>query len=41
MTSLPAARPADRPVPTATSGREVGIKQAADQDLAFGDGLDP
>jgi hypothetical protein len=41
MSSLPAARPAGRHVPAAPSCGEVGVKQTADQDLAFGDGLDP
>jgi hypothetical protein len=41
MCGLPVRRAAGRPVPPAPSGGEVGVKQAVDQDLAFGDGLDP
>jgi hypothetical protein len=41
MCGLPVRRPPAglrRPAP---SGGEVGVNQAVDQDLAFGDGLDP
>jgi alkanesulfonate monooxygenase SsuD/methylene tetrahydromethanopterin reductase-like flavin-dependent oxidoreductase (luciferase family) len=38
----PAGQARRRPTGAAApSGGEVGVKQAVDQDLAFGDGLDP
>jgi len=41
MCSLPVRRPAGGLCRPAPSGGEVRVKQAVDQDLAFGDGLDP
>jgi hypothetical protein len=41
MCSLPVRRPLAGLCRPAPSGGEVGVKQAVDQDLAFGDGLDP